>query len=227
MTGKTALLFGATGLIGGHLLDLLLQDPRYRRVDVFTRRPLGLTHERLHQHLIDFSRLENYQQLIRGDELFCCLGTTMKKAGSRAAFREVDYHYPMQLAEMGSHQGLSRYLVVSSAGANPRSGVFYTRVKGEMERGVQLYPFEQIAILRPSLLLDERPEKRAWEDVGKSINALLQPLLVGSLKRYKGIYALDVARAMIQLANEPQSEVIFESEILFQLSQAYPITVEG
>ncbi|RMG29708.1 MAG: NAD-dependent epimerase/dehydratase family protein [Bacteroidetes bacterium] len=223
MSGKTALLFGATGLVGGELLQLLLEDDDYSLVHVFTRREIPVRHPKLKLHLIDFSKLEKYKNLIRGDHLFCCLGTTMKKAGSRAAFREVDYHYPMLLAEMASQNQVSKYLVVSSVGANPNSFFFYSRVKGEMERGIQLYPFEQISILRPSLLLGQRSEKRLGEDIGKTLNTLLSPFMQGPLKKYRGIAGKTVALAMQYLARYPQQQVVFEShelELLAQEAQA-------
>lgn len=219
MQGKSALLFGATGLIGGQLLSLLLEDSRYERVHVFTRRELDISHEKLYEHLIDFSRLEDYEKLIRGDELYCCLGTTMSKAGSKAAFREVDYHYPMKLAKMASKNKVKKYIIISSIGADTSSLFFYSRVKGEMERGVVLFPFEQVGILRPSLLLGSRDEKRKKENTGKALNKIFSPLLVGPIRKYRGIHGETVAKAMIEIANQiyPEGKNIFESDELEEL----------
>lgn len=214
MSGKSALLFGATGLIGGHLLEFLLKDERYSRIHIFTRREIDVEHEKIQQHIIDFSRLNDYYKLIKGDELYCCLGTTMSKAGSRAAFQEVDYHYPMQLAEMASQNGVKKYIIVSSIGANPSSMFFYSRVKGEMERGVVLFPFEQVGIVRPSLLLGSRDEKRQGETMGKILNSIISPFLIGPLKKYRNIKGETVARAMIHIANTPQNKVVFKSNEL-------------
>ncbi len=219
MPNKSALIFGATGLIGGHLLSLVLESSTYERVHVFSRREIGVQHDKVQQHIVDFSQLSRYKKLIKADHLFCCLGTTMSKAGSKAAFREVDYHYPMQIAEMASENGVSKYLVISSVGADPNSMFFYPRVKGEMERGIVLFPFKQISILRPSILLGSREEKRRGEDISKNISTLLSPFLLGPLKKYRGISGKTVAQAMFNIANHPQKKIVFESDDLMSFAQ--------
>ena len=164
--GRTALLLGATGLVGGHVLDLLLASPRYSRVRVLGRRRLARTDAKLDSQEIDFDRLARHAELFRVDDVFCCLGTTIAKAGSQEAFRRVDLSYVVEAASLASEAGAEQFLVVSAVGADPDSRVFYNRVKGEMEAGVKRLPFRAVWILRPSLLLGEREEFRLGEKVG-------------------------------------------------------------
>lgn len=134
MNDRTALLLGATGLVGGHCLNFLLNDESYGRVSVLGRRPLEREHPKLEQHLVDFDRLENSAELIQAQDVFCCLGTTIKKAGSQEAFRRVDFEYPLQSARVAARQGAERFLIVTAIGADPGSRIFYNRVKGRWRR---------------------------------------------------------------------------------------------
>jgi uncharacterized protein YbjT (DUF2867 family) len=210
---RTAILLGATGLVGGHCLELLLEDDAYGRVIAPGRRKTGREHAKLEEHVIDFERLEEYSHLFRGDDLFCCLGTTIKKAGSQDDFRRIDFTYVKEAARMASENGAGQFLLVSALGAAARSRVFYNRTKGETEEAVSKFPFRGVQIFRPSLLLGERAEFRPGELVAESVMKLFSFLLVGPFRKYRAIHARDVARAMLKVAlEEPAGVNIFESD---------------
>lgn len=197
---RTALVAGATGLVGGHLLRLLLDDPSYERVTALVRRGLPLSHKKLLQREINFDLLGDLGAVTRVDDVFCCLGTTMRQAGSRDAFRTVDFTYVHELARLASGSRARRFLLVSSHGANPRSRIFYSRVKGEAEEAVKQLRFDAVHIFRPSLLLGARREFRPAERLGMVLARVATPLLVGPLRSYRPIHAETVARAMIRAA---------------------------
>lgn len=205
---KTAIIAGASGLVGGHCLQLLLNDASYDTVIAPVRKKLPLEHPKLRQHVVDFDDLRASAGILRGDELFCCLGSTMKKAGSREAFRKVDYEYPKALAEIARGNGVKRFLIVTALGADPRSRIFYNRVKGEVEEAVRALPFEAVHILRPSMLLGERRESRPAERIGGAAMRALAFLMRGPLKNYRAIRAEDVARAMVDAAGSGAKGVI-------------------
>jgi uncharacterized protein YbjT (DUF2867 family) len=195
---RIALLTGASGLVGGHCLRLLLAEPAYGRVIALGRRALPLQHPKLEQKLVDFAHIADL--VPRADDVYCCLGTTIKKAGSQAAFRRVDHDYVVALAQAAKQAGARRFLLVSALGANPRSRIFYSRVKGEVERDMSAVPFTAVHIFRPSLLLGERTESRPLERLAFAVLKALTPLLVGPLRPYRPIAAQTVARAMIRAA---------------------------
>ena len=200
MQPRSALLVGATGLVGGRVLDLLLEDPAYGSVTVLGRRPAAREHAKLRQETVDFDRLRDFAELVRAQDVFCCLGTTIRAAGSREAFRRVDLDYPRALAEIASRGGVERFLLVTAMGADADSSIFYNRVKGEAEDAVRTLPFQEVVILRPSLLLGERAERRPGEELAQRVMPRLAPLLVGPLRRYRPVEAGTVARAMVRLA---------------------------
>ncbi len=196
------MLFGATGLVGHYTLHALLDDDRYDVVKVFVRRTLNLNHPKLQEVLTNFFRLEEFTDEMKGDDLFCCLGTTIKKAGSEQAFRQVDYEIPMRLGKLGEHLGWENFVMVSSQGANANSRFFYMKTKGEVERDLSACKLNHVIILRPSLLLGPRDEFRFGELIGKILARLLTPLMIGPLKKYRGIHARKVAKAMVESANQ-------------------------
>jgi uncharacterized protein YbjT (DUF2867 family) len=203
---RTALLAGATGLIGSFLLKRLLDALEYERVVVWGRRPLELPHAKLEAAIVDFGQLARHR--VPGDDVFCCLGTTIKQAGSQEAFRQVDYDYPVALARAAARDGAKRFLVVSALGANSRSGVFYNRVKGDMEAAVKAAGVPQTSIFRPSLLTGRREKVRRGERVGEIVGNLLGPLL----GRYRPIRGDLVAAAMLKAAVQDLPGRIYESE---------------
>lgn len=224
MSARTALLLGATGLVGGHCLEMLLQDEHYTHVETVGRRPAARVHRKLKQHVIDFKTLKVQTNQIKADDVFCCLGTTIKNAGSREAFRKVDYEYPLEVATVASANGAEQFLLVSSLGANARSSMFYSRVKGEIEAAVSALPFDGVQIFRPSLLLGERKERRTGERVAEMSLKLFAFMLRGSFKKYRAVEAVTVAAAMIRVAKQhPKGINIFESDQIKQLVNARPI----
>jgi uncharacterized protein YbjT (DUF2867 family) len=195
---KTALIAGATGLIGSQLLSLILEDDRYQQVKVLTRSSLNSDHPKMQNVVIDFDRLPTYADQMKADDVFCCLGTTMRKAKSRDAFRKVDFTYPLELAKLTRQQGTHQYLLVSALGANKRSTIFYNRVKGEVEEAIGQLGFETFHIFRPSLLLGPRKETRSGEDAAKWFYKVFGFLIPN---KYKAIDSAKVAKAMLHYAN--------------------------
>jgi uncharacterized protein YbjT (DUF2867 family) len=159
------------------------------------------------EHVIDFERLESAEDALFGDDLYCCLGTTIKAAGSQAAFRRVDHDYVLALARRAVAAGTARLFLVSALGADARSRVFYSRVKGEAEDAVAALPFRAVHIVRPSLLLGRRQESRPAERVGQWLGRLAAPLFIGPLAPYRAIEAADVAAALVACAASPATGV--------------------
>lgn len=210
----TALIAGASGLVGSCLLRQLLAAPEYDRVIALVRRPLELAHPKLTQVTADFALLEKVTADLRCDDAFCCLGTTIKQAGSQAAFRAVDHAAVLAFAWTARRSGATRFFVVSALGANAGSRVFYNRVKGETEEALEVLGFRTLAIFRPSLLLGPRRETRFGERVGEVVMWLAEPLLLGSLRQYRAIQAEVVARAMVRCSfgHDGQGVLIFPSD---------------
>lgn len=204
MSERHALLVGATGLVGQYVLLQLLADRHWSRVTALTRRPLAQRHPKLVNHVIDFEHLADQRELIQADDLFCCLGTTIKAAGSRAAFEHVDFDYVQILATLAEQAGIPQFLLVSAVGANARSKVFYNHVKGEIEDAVCAMRLRTIHVVRPGLLLGPRREARAGEDLAKKILPPLNPLLLGPLRRYRAVPARVVAQTLLRLARADQ-----------------------
>jgi uncharacterized protein YbjT (DUF2867 family) len=195
MVQDTALLAGATGLIGGHCLRTLLDGGRYQRVIALTRRPSGTRHSRLLERIVDFEKLDEIDPFPLAD-IFCALGTTLRRAGSQPAFLKVDFEYPGILARRSAAAGGRQFTLVSSVGADIASGNFYLRVKGEVENAISELPFESIHIFRPSFLIGERVESRWGESAGIAAARALQFALTGKLRKYRPISAATVASAM-------------------------------
>ena len=188
--------------MGGHVLQLLLADEAFSHVVTLARRPLSIQYTKLEQRVVDMGALDALSDLPHVDDVFCCLGTTIKTAGSQAAFHKVDYDYVVGVARAGLRAGATRFLLVTAIGADPASRIFYSRVKGEVERAVQELPYEAVQIFRPSFLMGDRREARLAERLGVPVARLVAPLLVGPLRRYRPVHAADVARAMVRIAKE-------------------------
>ncbi len=197
-----AVIAGTTGLVGNLLLDLLLNDEHYARVIALSRKPLDRQHPKLHNLVVDFDRLEEYAEQLKADDVFCCLGTTIRQAGSQAAFRKVDFDYPLNLARVTREQGAKQYLLVTALGSDKASSIFYNRVKGEVQEAIRLVGFDSYHIFQPSMLLGDRKESRAGEGVGKAVMTTLDFLIP---KKYKAIDAVKVARGMVAVAKENQT----------------------
>jgi uncharacterized protein YbjT (DUF2867 family) len=202
---KTALVIGSSGLIGSHLVIQLLSNPNFEKVIVFNRRPCLLLHPKIEEHLIDFNDLKAIEPYVKGDVMFCTMGTTIKKAGSKEAFRLVDVVYPEQFAEMALHNQVKQFLIISSLGADLHSNNFYLKTKGEIETFLQNSAFKSVSILRPSLLLGDRKEFRLGEKIASYILPVLSLFLIGPFKKYRAIEAKTVAKAMLEIALQNKS----------------------
>ena len=210
---KTAMISGATGLVGEQLLNQLLSDPAYAKVIAVVRKPLEMTHEKLEQQVIDFAQLPAALAGIKADDGYCCLGTTLKTAGSKEKQYVIDHDYVVWFAQGCHNAGVSRFAVVSSIGANAESSNFYLRTKGEMERDLKKIPFTALFILQPSFLLGERREFRSGEKIGIAVMKALNPLMVGGLKKYRGVQVSVVAGCMIkQICSEKVGVTIIQSD---------------
>lgn len=217
-TARSALVLGATGLVGQSCLALLLADERYSEVHAIVRTPLSHEHPRLRPHVVSFTALGLTVSAIGAADIFCCLGTTIKKAGSREAFRQVDYEYPLAAAQSALQGGAQQFLLVSAVGANPDSWIYYNRIKGEVERDIAALPLGTVQILRPALLLGEREERRVGESVAKAAMKVVQPLLLGGASKYRAIAGTTVARALVALAHtDAPGRHIHESDALQRL----------
>jgi uncharacterized protein YbjT (DUF2867 family) len=213
MTGKKAIVAGATGLVGELLTDLLLRNKDYEEVVVLVRNSTGKKHPKLREIVCDFENIAHLHEQISADTAFCALGTTIAKAGTKEAFFRVDYDYVVNFARECSLSGVKHFLVVSALGADASSLIFYNRVKGKTEDALKLMGFEQLSILRPSLLLGKRKEMRFGEDAGKMFNAAFRFFIP---ERYKGIEARQVAYSMLKIAQTGNTPGVhfYESEML-------------
>lgn len=214
---KIALIAGASGLTGGYLLNGLLESPTYSSVIAYVRKKSGLTHPKLKEIVVDWDTLP---EPVTADDVFCCLGTTIKKAGSQEAFRKVDYDYPLQLAKIQFRGGSQQFLLVSAIGADATSSIFYSRVKGELENAVQAIGYKSVHIFRPSFIAGPRKESRPGERIGLAIFSWLAPLFIGSLKKYAPIHAEHIARAMLRTAEKNESGVhVYDSAVTNELGK--------
>ncbi|MBK7632766.1 MAG: NAD-dependent epimerase/dehydratase family protein [Ignavibacteriales bacterium] len=204
---KTAIVIGASGLVGSFITLKLLDDNRYEKVKVFVRNSLDLKHPKLEEHIVNFEKLILWKDEIKGDELYSALGTTIKKAGSKEAQYKIDFTYQYEVAHAASQNGVKIYLLVSSAGANYKSGNFYLRIKGKLDEKVQLLSFKQIHIFRPSILVGLRSEKRLGESIGIKIAGTITKI-IPALNKYRPIKASQVADAILKSANQNTKEKI-------------------
>lgn len=216
MGGKAAVVFGGTGLVGSELVKELEADARYSAVRLFVRREREHSGGKTEVLVADIADTDSYASEIRGDELFICLGTTIKKAGSIRAMEEADRDLPAAIAEAAVKNGISRAAVVSSIGADAKARSYYLRIKGEMEQLIAAAGFESAVIVRPSMLFGKRNEFRFGEELGKVIMKIFGFLLVGRLRKYRGIKASQVARAVVRLINKPSDPgvLFYESDSL-------------
>ncbi|MFM2225888.1 MAG: hypothetical protein RJA07_2090 [Bacteroidota bacterium] len=214
---KIAVLIGASGLIGNFLLQDLLAEPAYQKVIILVRRSLPIQHIKLQQIVTDFADENILKANIIGDDLFICTGTTIKKAGSKEAFKAIDLHLPFSIAQVAKQNSVQKVLLVSSAGANEKSIFFYPHVKGLLEIALQQLHLNQLFIFRPALLLGNRTEKRLLEIIFQKMMTQLSFLMKGKFKKYAGIEAKQVAAKMIAFALQKteQKISIIENQQLF------------
>lgn len=209
---KTALIAGATGLVGGKLLELLLQSTRYEKVIAITRQPIGITHSKLDNVISNIDQLLEHRDKLIADDVYCCVGTTIRKAGTQEAFKKVDFDFPLSLAQLTLQSGATQYLVVSALGADVNSKFYYNRIKGEVEQALKKVGFPTLHVFRPSLLLGQRTEDRAGEDAAKFFFKWFGFLVP---KKYKAIEAGQVAAVMLkEAAKDLRGEFTHESSAM-------------
>lgn len=215
---NTALVIGATGLVGKTLTTFLLNHHQFTAVKTFVRKPSGLQHPKLKEHIVNFEEPAQWHHLLTGTHLFACMGTTIKQAGSKEAQYRVDFEYQYQAAHAAVTNGVAQLLLISSQGANSASNIFYLRIKGELEEAVKKLGFAHTSVVRPSLLVGEREVKRQGEKWWAAILHFANAL--GLFKKYMPITDVQVAKALVLLAVKPRQEVftILEADQLFQLS---------
>jgi uncharacterized protein YbjT (DUF2867 family) len=214
---RKAVVAGATGLIGKELVQLLISEPAYVAVTLLVRRPTGITHPKIYEKILDFDNLEQAGIDLTGADVFCTLGTTIKKAGTQEAFRQVDYTYPLTLGRMAKTRGAKQFLIVTSMGASSSSRFFYNRVKGDIEEALRNLDLPALQIFRPSLLLGNRKEIRIGERIASAVSGILSPLFLGPLRKYCPIQAHAVAKTMINAAqNNPAGIQVYESDQILQ-----------
>jgi uncharacterized protein YbjT (DUF2867 family) len=212
---RTANIIGASGLVGQQILAQLLDHPRYIKVRSFVRRPSGLTHPKLEEIIIDFNQPDSWSILVQGEALFSTLGTTLKTAGSQENQYRVDYTYQYEFAKAAAQNGVRNYLLVSSMGANARSSLFYSRMKGELEAAVAKLSFQKVVIFRPSILQGDRKENRPAEKMGLAVTHFITRFM---MKKYRPMPVDLLAEKMIQLSVDPAAGIrTIENNEIFTL----------
>jgi uncharacterized protein YbjT (DUF2867 family) len=218
--GKTALILGASGLVGKELTKILIQKNTYEKIFLLVRRPIEIIDPVCEPHLVDFNELHNHKELFHVSDVFCCLGTTIKKAKTKEAFRKVDFDYPVEAAKLAYEGGAENFLIITAMGANSKSHFFYNQVKGDVEETLKRINLPSLHIFRPSLLLGDRGEFRLGEKIAEKASALINVVMVGPLRSYKAIEAKNVAAAMAEVALLNKKGVhIYPSQEIEQLAR--------
>jgi len=214
---KTALVFGSSGLIGGHLLNQLINDINYNKIKIFVRSEPEINDPKVEIIKTDFNNLENQKEDIKGDDCFFCIGTTKQNSPDKNEYRRVELDVPKEIAQIAKSNSVNSFIFVSSGYADPKSSGDYLKFKGEVEEELKRLNFSKLGIMRPSFLLGDRKEKRVGEKIGIFVFKLLSPLFLGPLKKMKPIHSETVAKAMIRTANENLEKNIFESNEIAEL----------
>ncbi len=215
---KTAIVLGATGLVGSQLVRLLLENDTFDRVKILTRRSTGIIHDKVEEIIIDFDLPEKWAEQVIGDALFSAFGTTLKKAGSKDAQYKVDYHYQFLVVRLAAENGVPDCVIVSAPGADSDSKLFYNRIKGDLDRDVSKLGFDKLRIIQPSILTGERLEPRMGEKIGVLMARLF--LWIPGIRKYRPISGEKVAKAMIMAYEDEFSlpTVIYGLEQLHKMS---------
>jgi uncharacterized protein YbjT (DUF2867 family) len=211
---KKAIIFGASGLTGSELLTLLLKHDAFSKVVSGGRKLIEISHPKLEQITADYNTIEQYADTLSGDVLFCCLGTTIKKAGSRDKFQEVDLHYPLRLIKIAEDNHINHFVVISSIGADAASSNFYLQTKGMLEVALGASSVAFKTIVRPSLIMGKRKEFRFGESIAIAMMKGLGWLMFGKLKKYRGINSSTIAKAMLLISLTSAPPVLVESDEL-------------
>ncbi len=217
---KSAILLGATGLTGGYLLKILLNDPKYDKVKVFSRSSVGIKHDKLEEHLVDMLKLEEYKNDFHADEVYCCIGTTKRKTPDKDLYKKIDYGIPVTAARLCREKNIQTFLVISALGADANSSIFYNKVKGKMQHDVLEAGIANTYIFQPSLIAGNREEERFYEKLGIKGMKVFNNLLIGSFKKYRSIRPETIARAMNKCANAGYSKILIESDEIKEIASA-------
>ena len=217
---KTALVFGSSGLIGGHLLNELIQSDNYNKIKLFVRSDHGSNHSKTEIIKTDFNNLENHKEDIKGDDCFFCIGTTKQNSPDKNEYKRVELDVPKKIAQIAKSNLVNSFVFVSSGYADPNSSGDYLKFKGLVEEELKRLSFSKLGILRPSFLMGDRKEKRVGEKVGIFIFKLLSPLFLGPLKKMKPIHSKKVAKAMIKITNGDFKQNVFESNEIVEVSNS-------
>ena len=217
---KTALVFGSSGLIGGHLLNQLINDINYNKIKIFVRSEPENNDPKVEIIKTDFNNLENHKEDIKGEDCFFCIGTTKQNSPDKNEYRRVELEVPKQIAQIAKSNLVNSFVFVSSGYADPKSSGDYLKFKGEVEEELKRLNFPKLGIMRPSFLLGDRKEKRIGEKIGIFVFKLLSPLFVGPLKKMKPIHSATVAKSMIAISQNDISQIIFESDEIADLSNS-------
>ena len=217
---KTALVFGSSGLIGGHLLNELIQSDNYNKIKLFVRSDHGSNHLKTEIIKTDFNNLENHKEDIKGDDCFFCIGTTKKNSPDKNEYKRVELDMPKKIAQIAKSNLVNSFVFVSSGYADPKSSGDYLKFKGLVEEELKRLSFSKLGIMRPSFLMGDRKEKRVGEKVGIFIFKLLSPLFLGPLKKMKPIHSKKVAKAMVEITNRDFKQNVFESNEIVEVSNS-------
>jgi len=215
---KTALLFGSSGLVGGHLLNQLIKDTNYSKIKLFVRTVPEISDPKVEIIKTDFDNLQNHKEDIIGDDCFVCIGTTKKNAPNKDEYRRIELDVPKEIAQIAKSNLINSFIFVSTLYANPKSSGDYVKFKGLVEEELKRLNFPKLAIMRPSFLMGDRKEKRASETIGIFVFKLLSPLLLGPLKKMNPIHSETVARTMIAVVQNDIQQTIFESNEIVQIN---------
>ena len=214
---KTALLFGASGLVGSHLLNQLIKDTNYSKIKLFVRSVTEIIDPKVEIIKTDFNNLQNHKEDVKGDDCFFCIGTTKQNSPDKDEYRRVELDIPEEIAKIAKSNLVNSFIFVSAIYANPNSSGDYVRFKGLVEEELKRLNFPKLALMRPSFLMGDRKEKRVGEKIGIFVFKLLSPLLLGPIKKMRPIHSETVAKAMIKAANENLEKNIFESNEITEL----------
>ena len=217
---KTALLFGASGLVGGHLLNELIQNDNYSKIKLFVRSDHGSNDSKTEIIKTDFNNLENHKEDIKGDDCFFCIGTTKQNSPDKNEYKRVELDVPKKIAQIAKSNLVNSFVFISSGYADPNSSGDYLKFKGLVEEELKRLSFSKLGIMRPSFLMGDRKEKRVGEKVGIFIFKLLSPLFLGPLKKMKPIHSKKVAKAMIKITNGDFKQNVFESNEIVEVSNS-------
>ena len=217
---RTALLFGSSGLVGGHLLNQLIKDSNYSKIKLFVRRAPEISNPKVEIFKTDFNNLQNHVEDIKGNDCFFCIGTTKQNSPDKDEYKRVELIIPKEIAKIAKLNFLNSFIFISALYANPKSSGDYLRFKGLVEEELTKLNFSKLAILRPSFLMGDRKEKRAGEKIGVYFLKLLSPMLLGPLKKMKPIHSKTVANAMIVVVQNDIQQTIFESNEIVEINKS-------